>query len=308
VTRVAVYDCGTNTTRVLIADVVHGKVKEIERHCTITGLGRGVHGNGVLSAENIDRVYGVLQEYSKIVSQHKVDAVRLIATSASRDATNAADFAKKVSEITGCDFEIISGEQEGRLTFRGATNDVEWSESTVLLDIGGGSTEIASGFPAGDPEIVTSLQMGAVRTTEQFLKGDPPKAEELSQAVSIVRDEFEQIKRDYPSLKKVEKFVGVAGTITTAAAVEIGLEPYDPTVVHHFILKKSAAEDVFRTLATEPLTTRIKNPGLEPDRGDVIVGGLVILVAFMRALDLDECVVSEADLLDGVALATAEAV
>jgi exopolyphosphatase / guanosine-5'-triphosphate,3'-diphosphate pyrophosphatase len=173
------------------------------------------------------------------------------------------------------------------------------------VDIGGGSTELAVGPGPGDrlePIGVMSIDVGCVRLTERWLHEDPPRPEELSQALSVVRDHLDDVRRELPAAATAARLVGLAGTVTTVAAVELGLATYDRDRIHHFVLTRSAAEDVFRTLATEARADRIHNPGLEEARADVIVGGCVVLVAIMRHFDFRECLVSESDILDGLAM------
>ncbi|MEL7208138.1 MAG: hypothetical protein AAGK32_07890, partial [Actinomycetota bacterium] len=169
----------------------------------------------------------------------------------------------------------------------------------LVADIGGGSTELAAGTT--ECEAVRSLDVGCVRLTEQFLEHDPPRPEELTAALSIVEVWLDDAVREAPSLAGAATFVGLAGTVSTVAAVEQGLAEYDRDRIHHFVLTRAAVEDVFRTLATEAVDDRRWNPGLEPGRVDVIVGGCCALVAIMRYFDFDECLVSEADILDGLA-------
>jgi exopolyphosphatase/guanosine-5'-triphosphate,3'-diphosphate pyrophosphatase len=174
-----------------------------------------------------------------------------------------------------------------------------------VVDIGGGSTEFSVGPDRGsrlEPIGVVSVDVGCVRVTERFLHGDPPRPEELSQALSVVHDYLDDVHRELPAVKDARVLVGLAGTVTTVAAIEIGLATYDRQRIHHFVLTRAAAEDVFRTLATEKRLQRIHNPGLEEARADVIVGGCVILVAIMRHFGFEECLVSEADILDGLAM------
>jgi len=172
-----------------------------------------------------------------------------------------------------------------------------------VVDIGGGSTEFVLGTDA--PEALCSIDVGCVRVTEQFLHSDPPAPEELSGAVSVVRDHLADVEQAIPTIHEAKTVLGLAGTVSTVAAVEQGLETYDRDRIHHFRLTRAAAEDVFRTLALEPAAERRHNPGLEPGRVDVIVGGLVVLVAVMRVLELDDILVSEADILDGLVLSQA---
>jgi len=227
--------------------------------------------------------------------------VRVTATSAARDAANRDEFFAAAQEAVGVTPELLGGDEEGRASFRGATAELDPADGPFLVvDIGGGSTEFAFGSPDGGPEAVLSTDIGCVRLTEKFLHSDPPAPEELSQAFDIVRGHLDDVIREIPGVVGAGRFVGLAGTVTTMAAIEIGLPTYDRDRVHHFVLTRQAAEDVFRTLATEPRRLRIHNPGLEEARADVIVGGAAILVGIMRYLDLQDCLVSESDILDGL--------
>jgi exopolyphosphatase/guanosine-5'-triphosphate,3'-diphosphate pyrophosphatase len=297
---VAAIDCGTNSTRLLVADQ---RGRPVERLMRITRLGEGVDATGRLAPEAIERTVAVLREYRDVMERLGVGPVRMTATSAARDAANRGEFFRAARDAIGVEPELLSGEEEGRLAFRGATAELDPAMGPFLVvDIGGGSTEFIAGAGEGDPDGVVSLDVGCVRITEKFLASDPPAPEELSQALSVVRDHLEDVARDLPSAKEARCLVGLAGTVTTVAAIEQGLAGYDGDKIHHFVLTRAAAEDVFRTLATEPAAERRHNPGLEPERVDVIVGGAAILVAVMRFFDFDECLVSEADILDGLVM------
>jgi exopolyphosphatase/guanosine-5'-triphosphate,3'-diphosphate pyrophosphatase len=194
---------------------------------------------------------------------------------------------------------LLWGDVVGRLCFAGATAELDPALGPFLvIDIGGGSTEFVVGRT--EPTGVRSIDVGCVRLTERFLRSDPPDAGELSDALSVVRTHLDDVVREVPDTLDAARLVGLAGSVTTVAAVELGLATYDRDRVHHFRLTRAAAEDVFRTLATEPRQARRANPGLQEERVDVIVGGALILVAVMRHFDFDECLVSEADLLDGL--------
>jgi len=297
-TNLAAIDCGTNSTRLLVAD---GAGRTIERLMRITRLGQGVDATGRLADEAVARTVAVLQEYRQVLDRHGVDRLRITATSAARDAENRDDFFAAATEAVGATPELLGGDEEARLSFLGATSDLDPADGPFLVvDIGGGSTEFAVGTT--EPEGVLSTDMGCVRLTEKFLHSDPPAAEELSQAFDIVRGHLDDVARVIPAASEARRFVGLAGTVTTMAAVEIGLATYDRDRIHHFVLTRAAAEDVFRTLATESRRRRLHNPGLEEARADVIVGGAVIVTAIMRYFEFDECLVSEADILDGLVL------
>jgi exopolyphosphatase/guanosine-5'-triphosphate,3'-diphosphate pyrophosphatase len=301
-TVVAAIDCGTNSTRLLVRD----RERIHERLMTITRLGEGVEGTGRLSPVAIERTVSTLRRYREVLERNGVRELRLTATSAARDAENRGELVDAIEEVTGARPELLTGAEEGRLAFLGATAGLDLSAAPVLVvDIGGGSTELVVGpDPARAPEplAVRSIDLGCVRLTEKFLRGDPPRPEELTNALGVVRDHLEEAGRDVPEMGASQRLIGLAGTVTTVAAVEIGLARYDRARIHHFVLTRKAVEDVYRTLATEALADRVWNPGLERERADVIVGGTLILVAIMRHLNFGECLVSEDDLLDGLAM------
>ena len=307
---VAVVDCGTNSTRLLIDDGEGFGLRMLR----ITRLGRGVDAGGSLADDAIGRVVDVLGEYREVIEDRQVRAVRAVATSAARDAANGAEFLQRASDALGADVELLDGDSEANYAFAGATTGLrpEAGTAALVLDIGGGSTEFAYGMPGpgARPADALSVDMGSVRWTERFLSTDLPRPEELSSAISVARLHLDDIDREHPVIARgapAAQLVGVAGTITTVAAVEIGLDPYDPDVIDGFVLTRAAAEDVFRTLATERLADRVHNPGLHVDRAPVIVGGCCILVAVMRHWGIDECLVRERDLLDAIAAELREA-
>jgi len=294
----AAIDCGTNSTRLLVSD---GGTRTVERLMRITRLGQGVDATGALAPVAVDRTLDVLREFRQVMERHRVERVRMTATSAARDASNRDDFFSAAEEIVGVRPELLSGDDEARLSFTGATSQLDPADGPFLVvDIGGGSTEFGVG--TSEPDSVLSLDIGCVRLTEKFIDHDPPAAEELSQIVSVTKDYLEDVAREMPAALEAKRFVGLAGTVSTVAAVEQGLAEYDTERIHHFVLTRDAAEDVFRTLATEKRADRIHNPGLEEARADVIVAGTAILVSIMRFFEFDECLVSEADILDGLVL------
>jgi exopolyphosphatase / guanosine-5'-triphosphate,3'-diphosphate pyrophosphatase len=300
--KVASVDIGTNSTRLLVADVDgHGreaKLLTVDRRTQITRLGQGVHDSRRLHPDAIERTLAVLTQYRQACDEHGVEKVRATATSASRDAANRDEFFDPAEAILGVRPELISGEEEARLEFLGATADLE-PDSYLLVDVGGGSTEFIAG--TDEPAGLCSIDIGCVRLTEQYLHGDPPTPEELSQAVSVVRDHLADVDRLVPAAARANTLVGTAGTVWTLAAIELGVDASRSDRIDHFRLTKPAAEEVFRTLATEPMAQRRHNPGLEPGRVDVIVGGAIVVVSVMRHWGFDELLVSEADILDGLA-------
>ena len=291
----AAIDCGTNSTRMLIAN----KFETLDRQMKITRLGQGLDQSGELSNQAMSRVIDVLKDFRRSLDKHEVSEVRMVATSAARDASNSEDFFNRVESTLGVRPELLTGEEEGRLSFQGAIAELDPSQGPFLiLDIGGGSTEFV--FGSEKAENVYSSQIGCVRLTEEFFDNDPPLPEELHACLSVVGGHVDDALREIPNIGDEVTLVGLAGTVSCIAAIEIGLEKYDREKIHHFHLSKDAVEDVFRTLATENKFERMSNPGLEEDRADVIVAGTAILVKVMRQLQLTECLVSESDIMDGI--------
>jgi len=311
--RLAAVDCGSNSTRLLVAE---DNGRPLTRLMRITRLGQGVDATRRLQPDAVARTLDVLREYRDVMDSHGVERVRMTATSAARDAVNRDAFFGPAADVVGVTPELLSGEEEGRLAFAGAVSDLDPGAGPYLVvDIGGGSSEFMVGPvqageacpapPAGsmiEPAGTVSVDLGCVRVTERFLHGDPPEPEELSQAISVVHSYLDDVQREVPLVAGARRLIGLAGTVTTMAAVEIGLPVYDRDPVHHFDLTRQAAEEVFRTLATERWADRIHNPGLEEARADVIVGGALILVTIMRHFGFASCLVSEADILDGLVL------
>jgi exopolyphosphatase/guanosine-5'-triphosphate,3'-diphosphate pyrophosphatase len=302
-TRVAAIDMGTNSTRLLVADIAGpGRTSDlvtIDRRTRITRLGQGVDRDRTLHPDAIERTLAVLREYRGVIDDLGVERVRATATSAARDASNRDALFDPVERTIGVRPELLAGEAEARLEFIGATANLTEPGPYLVVDVGGGSTELIVG--TDEPEGLCSIDVGCVRLTEQYLHSDPPTAEELSQAVSIVRDQLADVGRSMPQSWKAPTLVGTAGTVWTLAAIELGVDAERSDLIDHFVLTRAAAEEVFRTLATEPVDQRRHNPGLEPGRVDVIVGGAIVVVAVMRHWGFDALLVSEADILDGLA-------
>lgn len=304
--NVAAIDIGSNSTRLVVLDA---DGNDVVRTNKVTKLAAGVDVSRRLSAEAMDRAVDSLRAYKTIMDEHGVpaDRFRITTTSASRDAQNRDEFFALVAGAVGKAPELLSGAEEAALSFQGATSWLsprknEWGEPAydVVIDIGGGSTEFAVGLPGQTPVGVWSIDAGGVRLTEQWLHGDPPTAEELSNAVAVMHSHLDDAEREVPELKTASRLIGVAA-VTTLAAVEIGLLTYDRNRIHQFELTREAAEDVFRTLATENRRDRAHNPGLHPDRVDTVVGAALILVTIMRHWKHDVCLVSETDSLDAIA-------
>ena len=291
----AAIDIGSNSTNLLIVDQ---SGQTLERIVRSTRLGANIATTGALSAESMQRTLECLSEYESLIKQHKVSRRRTVATAACRVANNTSQFFAEVKKISGTEPELISGEIEGALSFVGATSSLDEKMATLVIDIGGASTELMVGTEALD--FAVSLPFGAVNLTEAELHRDPPRPEELTNAISLVSDAIDDVAHNYPLIGQIDRVVGVAGTIVTVAAVEVGQKTFDPSALHKLKLSREAVEDVFRTLATERLSDRVFNPGLPRDRADIIVGGCCVLVAVMRRLQISEIVVSQYNLLDGL--------
>lgn len=295
----AAIDCGTNSTRLLVARGAGADKEPLARVNTITRLGRGVDATGRLDPAAIERTVEVLRGYRSLIEEHGAERIRVTATSAARDAANRDEFFEAAEAVLGVRPELISGEEEARLSFRGATAELDPADGPFLVvDIGGGSTEFIVGTE--DAEGSMSVDIGCVRFFEQYIEHDPPMPEELHACISVTEAWLDDVVHELPAVRAAKTFVGLAGTVTTMAAVELGLQEWDRDAIHHFRFERDAIEDVFRTLVTEPLEDRIHNPGLDPARADVIVAGACIFVALVRWLGAEECLVSESDILDGL--------
>ena len=305
--RVAVIDIGTNSTRLLIADVATDGIAERDRRSIVTRLGEGLEATGRLQDEPQARVFRALDEYAAAIDAQRAEARVAVMTSAVRDAANGEAFAGAVRERYGLDGRTLSGDEEARLTFLGATAARDSDDSTPLLvvDIGGGSTELVVGR-GGAVDFHVSTQVGVVRHTERHLHRDPPLPEELA---ALAADAAPVLAGAVPRDVRgdVQAAVAVAGTATSAGAIDVALEPYDPSKVEGHVLSLRALEAQLARLASLPLAERREVPGLHPDRAPTIVAGVVILIEVLRAFGLSEFEVSERDILWGVALDAARA-
>jgi exopolyphosphatase/guanosine-5'-triphosphate,3'-diphosphate pyrophosphatase len=300
--NVAVVDIGTNSTRLLIADVDDGELKELDRRSTVTRLGEGVEATGRLSDAAMDRVSGALAEYRQAIDGLGAGQVVAVATSAMRDAENGPAFRDAIRDRYGIEARTISGDEEARLTFLGATAGRAAGAETLVIDIGGGSTEYVTGQAGSDPGFHVSTRLGSVRHTERHLRSDPPTAEELA---SLGADARAIVEAGVPAnvRDRVEEGIAVAGTATSLAAIDQALDPYDPDRVHGYRVSRAACEQMVERLASQTEAERRRIIGLHPDRAPSIVAGAGILLESIRAFDLDEIEVSEADILHGAALA-----
>jgi len=297
VTRVAAVDLGTNSTRLLVADVEDGRISEIVRRLRITRLGEGVDRGRRLQEAPMARVHAVLGEYRRELEALGATRTLLVATSAVRDAGNGADFLGELERDYGVVARLLGGDDEALLTFRGVTSGRELAGETLIVDVGGGSTELLLGGPDG-VSFHTSLDIGCVRMTERFLASDPPAPAELAACSAHVRSLL-------PDLK-VRAAIGVAGTVTTLAALDLGLSEYDPERIHGHVLTSRTVGRELALLASLPLERRRELPGLEPARAPVIVAGVAIVREVLARYDLEELEASERDILHGAVLAAAE--
>ncbi len=303
--RIAVVDMGTNSTRLLVAEVEEGRVRELERRSTVTRLGRGVDTSQQLSTEAIEDVCAAVAEYIGIYEPLGVERVAAIATSAVRDAENSAVFLAELRERFAIDARILDGAAEARLTYIGACAERPATEKTLVCDIGGGSTELVIG-DGMDVGFYASLQVGTVRHTERHLSHDPPEPPELEKLAGDVHSLI-SASLEGAALASAKSGIGVAGTPTSLAAIEQRLDPYDQAAVHGYVLSLSSIQRMLSELATMPLEQRLNVTGLHPGRAPTIVAGVVILIQVMRAFGLSEIEVSEHDILWGTALEAAEA-
>lgn len=305
---VAAVDCGTNSTRLLIVDA-HGRT--LTRRMEITRLGQAVAATGRLAPEAVDRTIGVLLGYRRVMDELGVRRLRITATSAARDAANREEFFAAAEAAVGTAPELLTGDEEGRLSFAGATADLAATAGLgpfLVADIGGGSTELVAG-PPSEPGAdrfavagVRSLDVGCVRLTERFLVSDPPGPDEVEAARSVVSALVRKALEEVPALARPATFIGLAGTVSALARLHQGLDVYDRDRVHHSWLGKETVDRLLTGLAAETVEQRKRRRGMEAERADVIVGGAIVLAELMAVVGAARCLVSESDILDGLAM------
>ncbi|MDN3352532.1 Ppx/GppA phosphatase family protein [Actinomadura sp. DC4] len=338
-TRVAAIDCGTNSVRLLIADISGTELTDLERRMEIVRLGQGVDKTGRLAPEALERTFTAMRGYGKLLESHGVERVRVVATSATRDAANRDEFVRGVVEIFGVEPEVISGEEEARLSFTGATRDLAALRPMrpyLVVDIGGGSTEFVLG--TGDVEVSRSVDIGCVRMTERHLHSDPPSPEQVAAAVADIDAALAAVRSgaaeievtrngEAPALvdadgvplpptappppaappvpgvpiERARTLVGLAGSVTTVAGIALDLPEYDSERIHLSRLKARQVHDVTRMLLHSTRDERAKLGVMHPGRVDVIGAGALILDRIMREYGFADLVVSEHDILDGIA-------
>jgi exopolyphosphatase/guanosine-5'-triphosphate,3'-diphosphate pyrophosphatase len=297
--RIAVIDLGTNTTRLLVADVDGGRVRELDRRSEVTRLGEGVDSSGRLADRAMDRVAAAVAQFRQAIDALGPARVVAVATSAVRDAANGDELLARLRDDYDVYPRTISGDEEARLTFLGATSGRAVEGPVLVLDIGGGSTEFVVGEPGGEPSFHVSTRAGSVRQTERHITGDPPPPDDVA---DLAREVQLTIEGDVPALVRggVERGIAVAGTATSLAAIDQKLDHRES--VDGYRLELAACEQMLALLAELPLDRRREVTGLHPDRAPTIVAGAVILVEAMRAFDLEAMETSEADILHGAAL------
>jgi exopolyphosphatase/guanosine-5'-triphosphate,3'-diphosphate pyrophosphatase len=328
--RVAAVDCGTNSLRLLVADVDldRAELTDLSRRMEIVRLGQGVDQTGRLAPDALERTIGVLRDYADIIAGSAVQSVRMVATSATRDAGNAAEFVHQVKDVLGVAPEVLTGSQEAMLSFTGATAELAADGGPFLVtDIGGGSTEFVlgpgpggAGSPspggyggAGSPPVIggsrgvvppdytaISVDIGCVRMTERHLHGDPPTGPEIAAATADI-DAALDVAGDAVPVAEARTLVGLAGSVTTVAAIALGLPAYDAARIHHARVSAADVHAVTRELLSQTRAARAEIAVMHPGRVDVIGGGALILDRLMARFGFDEVLVSEHDILDGMA-------
>jgi exopolyphosphatase/guanosine-5'-triphosphate,3'-diphosphate pyrophosphatase len=300
--RVAAIDCGTNSIRLLIADVMGERLTDVARRMEIVRLGEGVDRTGRLAPEAIDRTRLALLGYAAEIAELGIERVRMVATSASRDAANAADFRHMVSSVLGVEPEVITGDEEARLSFTGAVRGLDGEPPYLVVDIGGGSTEFVTG--TGDVDAAMSMDIGCVRMTERHLRSDPPTGPEIVAAEKDITAAVEAALTAVPG-RDARTLVGLAGSVTTVAALALDLPEYDPKRIHHSRISYDDVAKVTADLLAATVEQRLDRPAMHPGRADVIGAGALILRIVMDRSGQDFVVASEHDILDGIAFGLA---
>ncbi|PRY61690.1 Ppx/GppA phosphatase family protein [Glycomyces artemisiae] len=301
--RVAGIDCGTNSIRLLIADIDDdGRLHDVVRRMEVVRLGEGVDRTGRLADAAIERTRAALADYTAQIREHGAEAIRMVATSASRDAANAADFTAMVEAVLGQAPEVITGDEEARLSFTGAVATLPAHDGQrLLIDIGGGSTEFVRGT-GGDVIAAISVDVGCVRMTERHLRSDPPGPAEMDAATADITGIADRALAVADPGREATELVAVAGTATTVAAISLGLPAYDPDAIDGTRLTYEQVAKVTADLAAADHAARLAIPVMHPGRADVIVGGALVLRTIMERSGIGEVLISEHDILDGIAL------
>ncbi len=311
--RVAAVDCGTNSIRLLVADVnpATGELRELDRRMTIVRLGQGVDKTGKLAPEALERTFAACREYAEVIREKGADKVRFVATSASRDASNREDFVRGVLDILGVEPEVITGDEEAELSFTGATKELtgrdDLAKPYLVVDIGGGSTE----FVVGDDQVraARSVDIGCVRMTERHLVRDgkvtdPPTPDQVAAMRADIEEALDLAAKTVP-LREARTLVGLAGSVTTVSAIAQNLPEYDTEAIHHSRVSYDRVREITDSLLTSTHAERAAIPSMHPGRVDVIGAGALVLLSIMERTGATEVVVSEHDILDGIAFGIA---
>lgn len=312
-TRVAAVDCGTNSIRLLVADAdpVTGELTDLERRMTIVRLGQGVDRTGRLAPEALERTFAACREYAELIKEHGAERMRFVATSASRDAENRDVFVRGVLDILGVEPEVVTGDQEAELSFTGATKELtgrtDLRRPFLVVDIGGGSTE----FVVGDDHVraARSVDVGCVRMTERHLVrdgavSDPPTGEQIAAMRADIEAALDRAGETVP-LREAHTLVGLAGSVTTVSAIAQDLSAYDSGAIHHSRVSVERVREISAWLLRSTHAERAAVPSMHPGRVDVIGAGALVLLAVMERIGAQEVVVSEHDILDGIAWSVA---
>jgi exopolyphosphatase/guanosine-5'-triphosphate,3'-diphosphate pyrophosphatase len=313
VTRVAAIDCGTNSIRLLVADAdpETGELVDLDRRMTIVRLGQGVDRTGRLAPEALERTFAACREYAALIKEHGAERLRFVATSASRDAENRDEFVRGVVDILGVEPEVITGDQEAEFSFTGATKELKGSDHLakpyLVVDIGGGSTE----FVVGDDHVraARSVDVGCVRMTERHLVRDgvvtdPPTEEQIAAMRADIEAALDLAEETVP-LREARTLVGLAGSVTTVSAIAQNLPEYDSAAIHHSRVSCDRVREITERLLASTHAERAAIPSMHPGRVDVIAAGALVLLSIMERIGADELVVSEHDILDGIAWSVA---
>lgn len=300
-TRVAAVDCGTNSIRLLVADAdpATGELVDLDRRMTIVRLGQGVDRTGRLAPEALERTFAACREYASIIKSLGAEKVRFVATSASRDAENRDEFVSGVLDILGVEPEVISGEKEAEFSFTGATKELAGSgDDYLVVDIGGGSTEIVAGRES--VAAARSVDIGCVRLTERHAPDSPATPAQVAAIRADIEAALDLAQENVPLAGQGRTLVGLAGSVTTIAAIALGLPEYDTRAIHHSRIPYEKVREITGSLIAATHDEKAAIPSMHPGRVDVIVSGALILLALMERTGASEVVVSEHDILDGI--------
>jgi exopolyphosphatase/guanosine-5'-triphosphate,3'-diphosphate pyrophosphatase len=293
-------DVGTNSIRLLISEVKNSELFDILRKVRITRLGEGMDETRLISKEAINRTLNVLKEYKEIIDKYKISNYLAVGTSALRDCKNSNKFIERVKKETGLDVEIISGEKEAYFSFLGSTYHFMNKRTILIIDIGGGSTELLLG-KEGKIRLSHSLPVGCIRLTEKYLLSDPPTNKQIKKSFLFLEPILTNSLNKISNFK-IQQIIGLGGTISAIASIKLGLKKYDFNKLHLFNLKLNEIENIFKKLSEINLKERRRVIGLEKERADTILGGTIILLALLKFLKIDEIIVSQRDMLDGIIL------